>query len=127
MDGLTFCEAIKADLATRHIPVILSIGLLTLTVMVTLHLFRPVEFPVQASDQFYSLYGIHWFDPPHEFFALCSQDGEWLNYYYGSMREVYGQYDNGHKYELEYGNDVNSLRDMVSVLPLPPDNHPNEK
>lgn len=69
--------------------------------------------------QIYSLSGIHWFDPPHEFFGLCSTEGKWLWYYYGSMHESFKKYRYGdyEKYEQEFGEEINSLKNMTPVLP----------
>lgn len=67
--------------------------------------------------QVYMLYGGNWFDPPHEFFGLCSVDGNWLAYYYGSMYETFKEYGDYQVYEQEFGEDIHSLEEMISVLP----------
>lgn len=71
----------------------------------------------KGSRYSYKLYGIHWFDPPHEFFGLCSIEGDWLWYYYGSMHEAFKEYGNHEKYEEEFGSEIRSLKNMIDVLP----------
>lgn len=67
----------------------------------------------------YSLNGIHWFDPPHSFYGLCSSEGKWLWYYYGTMHEIFREYNDEYyqKYEQEFGEEINSLKNMIPVLP----------
>lgn len=78
---------------------------------------RKVKCISSGGSHIYSLYGAHWFDPPHEFFGLCSTRGKWLWYYYGSMHEVFKKYGDDEKYEREFGSEVRSLKNMIPVLP----------
>lgn len=65
----------------------------------------------------YSFYGLHTFDPQHEFFSLNSAKGEWLWYFYGDRYETYKKYGNESKYIKEYGSEVTSLNNMIEVFP----------
>lgn len=63
------------------------------------------------------LYGAYHTDPPHEFFALTSIEGNWLYYYYGSMHEIYDSYGEEAIYETYFGREVNSLKHMTRISP----------
>lgn len=89
------------------------------TIMVKQTALYDIKCLSSGTKQIYKLYGAHWFDPPHEFFGLCSTRGKWLWYYYGSMHEVFKKYGDDEKYEREFGSEVRSLKNMIPVLPEP--------
>lgn len=65
----------------------------------------------------YNIQGSYNFDPPHEFFGLISDKGEWLWYFYGARNETYESFGDLEEYLEEYGEDINNLRDMIKVCP----------
>jgi len=67
------------------------------------------------SGYVYLLYGINTFDPPHEFFALCSIKGDWLWYYYGNMNETFSSFGNKQKYEEFFGDEISNLNGMINI------------
>ena len=71
----------------------------------------------EKGNWLYNIYGINNFDPPHEFFGLISPQGEWLWYYYGDRYDIYKSYGNNEEYIEEYGEELNSLKDMKQVCP----------
>lgn len=72
---------------------------------------------LRGDSMIIKLYGIHQNDPPHEFFALTSPEGEFLWYYYGSMHEIYGQYGNEKIYKAYFGTEIDNLKHMTPVSP----------
>lgn len=72
-----------------------------------------------GNDWIYKIYGSNEFDPPHEFFALSSLDGEWLSYYYGSKDEIYEKHSDEEKYIDQFGKEnITSLKNMIRVIPI---------
>lgn len=65
----------------------------------------------------FSLLGINCVDPPHEFFAFCSTNGEWLWYYYGSRHEIFKEFGEEESLIKYFGEEIRYLGNMTKIMP----------
>lgn len=65
----------------------------------------------------FSLRGIYCVDPPHEFFAFCSTNGEWLWYFYGSRHEIFKEFGEEESLIKYFGEEINNMGNMTKVMP----------
>lgn len=97
---------------------LVRINLLGKELKISATVLYEIKCMVHASGEIiYSLYGAYAFDPKHEFFGLASSQGKWLWYFYGDRYEVYEAFGSQTPYLQQFGNELNSLENMVQVFP----------
>jgi hypothetical protein len=84
---------------------------------VPITLIAQVKCIQNKENYIYSIYGANIYDPPHEFFALCSLDGKWLWFFYGDRYDAYDSWGKHDKYVEIFGEEVNNSINMIEVTP----------